>query len=132
MAEGKKLDKAVVLYFPGKDIGAATGARCGICWKFITSGECVEVEGDINPVRGICGLYCHGTPRTEDPEGVDRVSKEVAGYANVGPTHCGDCEYYGGGEAKSGPCEKVEGTVEYSGCCNHWEEKEESWLGRKK
>jgi hypothetical protein len=118
-----KLDKAVVLYFPAKVLGSAVGAHCGDCWKFVEgeggSGECQEVEGDILAAHGICGLFVNGRSEVEN-----KISKAVAGYAETGPTHCGNCEYFGGGDAASGPCQKVAGTVEYEGCCNQWEPKE--------
>lgn len=123
-----KLEQAVVLYFPGKVIGSNVGAHCGDCWKFVgdekQAGECIEVEGDINPAHGICGLYMNGRifEKGKKPDFcVDKVSKEQAGYIEDGPTHCNSCEYFGG----RGKCEKVENkpaTIEEYGCCNQWEE----------
>ena len=117
-----KLDKAIVLYFPAPVLGSAVGAHCGDCWKFIEgaggSGSCREVEGRINAAHGICGLFVNGR---EEPE--SKVSQKVSGYVETGPTHCGNCEYYGGGNGARGPCAKVEGFVEFEGCCNHWEPK---------
>ena len=124
-----KLDKAIVLYFDEEALGSKVGAHCGDCWKFIGSesgpGECIEVEGAINPAHGVCGLYFNGRVfdgvKPNLPEDVVQISKTIAGYVEEGPTHCGNCEYYRGSEDGSGPCEKVAGTVEYFGCCNHWE-----------
>ena len=126
-----KLDKAIVLYFPAKILGSAVGAHCGDCWKFVGSetgpGKCIEVEGAINPAHGVCGLYVNGRvfdgvkPRL--PESVHQVSKLTAGYIEEGPTHCGNCEYYRGYQQPRGVCAKVEGFVEFEGCCNHWEQK---------
>jgi hypothetical protein len=128
-----KLDKAIVLYFPEEELGSHVGAHCGDCWKFIGSedgpGQCIEVDGAINPAHGVCGLYVNG--RVFDgiepnlPVPVAKISKEIAGYIEQGPTHCGNCEYYLGGDEMSGACRKVEGVVEFDGCCNHWESKEE-------
>jgi hypothetical protein len=119
-----KLDKAVVLYFPAAAIGTASGARCGRCWKFIEGGMCVEVEGEIDSKRGVCGLYVEGPAFQERPKiDVTQISKKVAGYIEKGPSHCGGCEYYGAGTAAQGPCAKVEGIIDFEGCCNAWEEK---------
>jgi hypothetical protein len=130
-----KLDKAIVLYFPADALGSNVGAHCGDCWKFIGSesapGKCIEVAGPITPAHGVCGLYINGRVfdgvKPNLPVPVAQISKQVAGYIEQGPTHCGNCEYYRGTEEGSGPCAKINGTVEYFGCCNHWEsESEES------
>ena len=124
-----KLDKAIVLYMGAAVLGSHVGAHCGDCWKFVGSegqtGKCIEVAGPINGPHGVCGLYVNGRVfdgvKPNLPEQVNQISKEIAGYIEDGPTHCGSCEYYRGSEDGSGPCEKVAGTVEYFGCCNHWE-----------
>lgn len=133
-----KLEKAVVLYMPGKVIGSNVGAHCGDCWKFVGMeagpGVCIEVEGKIQPAHGVCGLYCNGrvfdgvAPKLPKP--VKKVSKAIAGYVEEGPTHCGGCEYYQGGAKPVSTCEKVEGDIEYNGCCNQWEEGSESKLAK--
>lgn len=123
-----KLSKDVVLYMPGSVLGLKVGAHCGDCWKFIGSesgpGECIEVEGDINPAHGVCGLFVMG--RVFDGKkptfSIEKVSKKIAGYVEKGPTHCDSCEYYEGVHEGTGPCEKVEGTVEFDGCCNQWDD----------
>ena len=125
-----KLEKPVVLYMPGKVLGSHVGAHCGDCWKFIGSesgsGKCIEVDGEINPAHGVCGLYVNGRVfdgvKPKLPVPVDKISKQVAGYVEQGPTHCGNCENYRGTEDGSGPCTEVAGTVEYFGCCNQWEQ----------
>jgi hypothetical protein len=128
-----KLDKAIVLYFPGETLGSKVGAHCGDCWKFIGSeagpGQCIEVAGEITPAHGVCGLYVNGRVfdgvKPKLPKSVVQISKVIAGYVEQGPTHCGNCEYYMGSFEGSGPCKKVDGTVQYFGCCNHWEQKDE-------
>lgn len=130
-AKPQKLDKAIVLYFDEEALGSKVGAHCGDCWKFIGSesgtGTCIEVEGPINPAHGVCGLYFNGRvfdgEKPNLPVDVVQISKTIAGYVEQGPTHCGNCEYYRGTDDGSGPCAKVAGTVEYFGCCNHWEPK---------
>lgn len=117
-----KLEKAVVLYFTAEEIGSPEGARCGKCMMFVSGGFCTIVQGKIDGTHGVCGLYVNG-PMEHEEEAADMAMtpKLVAGYIENGPTHCGNCEYYGGWEKKQGPCEKVRGTVEYHGCCNAWE-----------
>jgi hypothetical protein len=138
-AEGK-LDKAVVLYFPAKVLGSNVGAHCGDCWKFIGSeigsGKCIEVAGAINPAHGVCGLYVNGRvfdrvkPNIPKPavdgKPIAQLSKEVAGYVEEGPTHCGNCDEKLGGDSAVSECKKVEGQIEFDGCCNRWEKKRRS------
>lgn len=122
-----KLDKAVVLYFPARFIGVAKGSHCGACWKFVGEpggeGQCVEVDGDINGPKGTCGLYMHGKPFETMPKfgPLLKITKQIAGYIEQGPTHCGSCEYYGGAQEEKGPCARVQGIVEFEGCSNAWE-----------
>jgi len=134
MAETKKLDKAVVLYMPGKVLGSNVGAHCGDCWKFVGSetgkpGECIEVDGPINPAHGVCGLYVNGRVfdgvKPNLPCYPKKVSKKIAGYVEIGPTHCGNCDEKLGGSSPVSECKKVEGEIEFLGCCNRWEEKRE-------
>lgn len=123
------LDKAEVLYFEPESIGSPEGARCGICWKFNPFNKlCVEVEGSISGMRGICGLYVNGDPAgAKIPLAVvpaRKISKREAGYSEQGPTHCGNCDemfipvVYG-----QSPCKEVVGMVEGRGCCNVWKKK---------
>jgi len=129
----EKLDKAVVLYMGDEVLGSHVGAHCGDCWKFVGSesgtGKCIEVDGPINPAHGVCGLYVNGRVfdgiKPKLPEPVHRISKEIAGYVEQGPTHCGNCDEKLGGDALTSLCKKVEGTIEFFGCCNRWEPKEE-------
>lgn len=120
-SSAKKLNKAVVLYYLPKDIGERGGARCGACMMYTPSGNCTAVSVWPNPSRGVCGLYVHGKHMGPDMKGT--ISTTIAGYVDNGPTHCGNCQYYGGGNSTAGPCEKVAGTVEYHACCNAWERK---------
>lgn len=108
----EKIEKAAALYFPPPDIGSSAGAKCGNCSQFREEGACAVVEGKIL-AKGVCGLF---VPRW-------KVTQKVAGYIDDGKTHCGSCEYYGGGSSANGPCEKVEGIVSFEGCCNLWERK---------
>ena len=125
----EKLDKAVVLYMSAKVLGSHVGAHCGDCWKFIgsenASGECIEVAGEINGPHGVCGLYVNGRvfdgTKPNLPEAVVQITKEVAGYVENGPTHCGNCEYMMNNTESTSPCRKVAGEIEYFGCCNQWE-----------
>jgi len=138
LGEPGKLDPAIVLYFPASEIGEEDGARCGACMMYVAArgpniGRCTVVEGAIRGDTGVCGLYVHG--KHSGPEMKGMISKEIAGYIENGPTHCGNCEYYGGvpdsgGDDESGPCEKVSGTVEFHGCCNYWEASGEAGAGK--
>jgi hypothetical protein len=130
--DSPKLDKAVVLYMPASVLGAKVGAHCGDCWKFFGNeggtGSCIEVAGPINPARGVCGLYVGGRVfdgrKPNLPVPVVQVSKEIAGYVEQGPTHCGNCDEKLGGESLRSECKKVAGEIEYYGCCNRWEERD--------
>lgn len=118
------LDKGSVLYYEPESIGSPEGARCGICWKFDPFDRlCVEVEGSISGMHGICGLYVNGDPKGNIIGfGPRKISKREAGYAESGPTHCGNCDemfipvVYG-----QSPCKKVAGQVDGRSCCNQWE-----------
>jgi len=116
------IPKPVALYFDPESIADDDGARCGVCWKYVEGGGCVEVEGLINPTKGICGLYVHGTPFKDKPSfEILRVSKTESGYSDEGPTHCANCEeMIIPGLYKESRCSKVEGMVDGRGCCNLW------------
>jgi hypothetical protein len=112
-----KLDKAVVLYMDAAAIAKPKGAHCDDCIMYIgteeASGRCGAVAGVIQPL-GVCGLYVFGEPNNFKESG--HLSKKVAGYIDDGPTHCGTCKYFNGKDA----CRKVEGVIEFGGCCNYW------------
>ena len=119
-----KLSKVEAVYLTAAQVGGADlGTRCGKCRDFITlSGECVIVSPpSVSGARGTCTQYIYGQPVAA---GVPRllIAKDSVGYIEGRdvPTYCGRCEYYGG-DQHSGPCAKVEGTVDYEGCCNLYE-----------
>ena len=114
-----KVAKHVMLYFPPELIASKNGARCGLCTMFYPSNGCTAVKGSISGTHGVCGLYVNGA-NSKEP-GHPAISKEISSYTEDGPTHCGSCKYYGGDDT-AGPCEVVEGTVAYHGCCNAWED----------
>lgn len=115
----EKLKKAVVLYYPAKQVGTKEGTSCGACMMFFGGGKCTVVEGKIDGDNGVCGLYVFGEHMGPTMEGM--TPKSVVGYITNAPTHCGNCENYNGGEDNSGSCKIVEGNVEALGCCNAWE-----------
>jgi len=120
------LDKQAVLYFEPESIGSPEGARCGICWKFNGfAGTCVEVEGSISGTHGICGLYVNGEPIGQQIErGPRKVFKREAGYAENGPSHCGNCdEMFVSSVYGMSRCRKVLGMIDGRGCCNLWSKK---------
>jgi hypothetical protein len=134
----KKLSKAEVLYMPPQVItpgGSPRGASCGECALRVTTLEgenCafVHIDGTadtrISYKKGICGLYIGGD-REFINNPVPTVPRSVAGYVEgrFVPTKCGGCEYYlPSPENKNyGDCAKVEGPIEFWGCCNSFEEK---------
>ncbi len=114
-----KLDQAVVLYMDGSEIGRPEGARCADCKTFIKGGKCGIVAGKISGEKGVCGLYVFGTPGQISEPGT--LPQEVAGYVEMGATHCGSCEYFGG----ANKCQKVKSEpkkIEAEGCCNAYEQ----------
>ena len=120
-----KLSKSVAMYYSPASIGAAAGANCAACYKFIRGGRCCEVEGAIDGPTGICGLYVHGTPRdSEPPFQLVKISQQEASYARVGPTHCANCQYFRDKRQPVSLCAKVEGLVAAEGCCNFFEKSE--------
>jgi hypothetical protein len=104
------IDKSAALYFNPDSIGSDAGARCGIC-RFYSERTCSIVVGAIDPDKGICGLYIN-----------HKVTKAEAGYAEIGPTHCANCDEMLVprlfGESR---CKKVSGLVEGRACCSLWE-----------
>ncbi len=112
----EKLSKAAALYFKPTSIDRPGGARCGACWKFVLTGACVEVRGDIERTK-VCGLYVHGKPFEVRPSFIiTQISKEEAGYG-PGDSHCVDCRHMADPRADYSPCARVEGMVEPQGCC---------------
>lgn len=121
-----KLDQSAALYFDAKTLHSPRGARCDACYKFIKTGGCVEVTGQIEAAK-VCGLYMPGTPFKSDPLlPVLKISQETAGYGD-GNTQCKSCEYFGGYDK----CRKVRSFdgdknlmhIEEKGCCDLWDEK---------
>jgi hypothetical protein len=116
-----KVSKQDAVYFTAAEVGGPDlGTRCGKCRDFISlSSECVILTDPVvSGARGTCVFYIHGSPLAAGrPRHL--ISKQTAGYIEGRdvPTYCGRCEYYGGNR-HDGPCEKVEGDVDYGGCCN--------------
>lgn len=130
-----KLAKQSALYFSPEEIGDDSGARCGTCSMRLKGGvpKCSVVSDPlINLDHGVSGLFLFGPAM--DTKSHEMVSKDGAGYIDIGaPTHCGNCEYFlvDDDDDLVGACAKVEGPVEFHGCCNLWEssEKEEEHGG---
>jgi hypothetical protein len=112
------------------------GASCGLCALRVTTGSgenCafVYIDGSsdtrVSYSKGVCGLYIGGD-REYVNQPVPTVPRSVAGYVedNRGvPTKCGNCEYFEPAlESRyAGSCKKVEGLIQFYGCCNAWERK---------
>ena len=116
-----KLSKAEAVYLTAAQVGGPDlGTRCGKCRDFVAvSSECVILtDPKVSGARGTCTQYLFGSgPLINGLKYL--ISKEAVGYIEGRdvPTYCGRCEYYGG-DQHSGPCAKVEGDVDYEGCCN--------------
>lgn len=119
---GEKLDKAVVLYMTPGEL-QAKGACCGTCALIVkgTADCAILLNPKVSLGHGVCALYVGG-PASQLTQ-IAKLSRQTAGYLQSPqvPTHCGNCEYWGGGDKLQGPCQVVEGTVDFWGCCNHWE-----------
>ena len=124
-----KLTKAQACYLPAKLVrrDGGVGTVCGECRDFIQiSSECILVDDpSVDEHHATCAYYINGTPH---PYGkpLRLIPKAVAGYLvhiHAVPTYCGKCEYYARPGARSAECAKVEGEVEYGGCCAVYEYK---------
>ena len=119
-----KLSKVEAVYLTAAQVGGSDlGTRCGKCRDFIVlTSECMITQtSQVSATHGTCTQYLHGAPHAAGRP-LRLISKSDVGYieGREVPTYCGRCEYYGGGEY-SGPCAKVEGDVDYKGCCNLYE-----------
>lgn len=122
-----KLRKVEAVYLPPGFVDKA-GTSCGTCRDFIRgTSECViTIDPKVSGPRGTCTQYVKGTPHTyASPRQL--VPKNVVGYIEGPevPTYCGRCEYYGDPHKSFSPCAKVEGVVQFGGCCNLYQAKEE-------
>jgi hypothetical protein len=116
-----KLSKAEAVYLTAAEVGGPDlGTRCGKCRDFIQlTSECViTIDPKVSAARGTCTQYIHGAPHAAGRP-LLLISKESVGYIEGRdvPTYCGRCEYYGG-DRYVDECAKVEGIVDYGGCCN--------------
>lgn len=125
-SEGK-LPQGVVVYLKPEQIANKSGAHCGACFFFHRpTSECfLTSPAHCNAEHGVCDFYLGGNlwkqiEKKANPIPQKLVPKEMAGYIENGPTHCANCEYFGGDEYP-GECAKVQGKVEGLGCCNAWE-----------
>jgi hypothetical protein len=116
-----------VMYAPPNPDGSRKS--CGNCWKFVTTGSCVEVEGDISEDQ-VCGYHVFGTPfAAAPPSGADKMSQAVSGLITKrGGTSCDICKAYDPGDAKGGHCKGVQkggklAVVQARGCCGRWHDK---------
>lgn len=116
-----KITKVEAVYLTVDQVGGPDlGTRCGKCRDFIQlTSECtITIDSKVSGARGTCTQYIYGNPQKY---GIPRllISKSAVGYIEGReiPTYCGRCEYYGGTKYE-GPCARVEGDVEYGGCCN--------------
>lgn len=126
MSHNGKLRKSIPLYMPASiQIKPHEGFKCGNCIMGLSdTKECSILEpSDIDLEYGVCGLFVPGknTTSKEHPP-MEIVPKDIAGYSEEAPTYCGVCKYFIHGEGKGkGECKVVMGSIDYFGCCNHWE-----------
>ena len=120
-----KLSKPEAVYLSAKLIGTEqVGAKCSKCRDFIEkTSEClITDDSKVNAEKGICTQFLRGQPYFS-AKPLRIVPKEVVGYLEGEgvPTFCGQCVYYTEHGRLSGECEKVEGKIDFGGCCNLYE-----------
>lgn len=117
-----KLGKPIVLYMPAKLLNNPEGGfKCGVCMMGTSdTSECTILEpSNIDLEYGVCGLFVPGKNTTaKDHPPMEIVPKGVAGYSEDAPTYCGVCKHF----IPKNDCKKVNGDIDYYGCCNHWEQ----------
>jgi hypothetical protein len=129
--EGGKLRPETVVYLTPDEIGDPSGARCGGCIFFKPdTSECMLTSpAKCNAEHGVCALFLGRPEKAANAEikghPFGLILKTQAGYIEDGPTKCGTCEYWEGGENAEGTCAKVGGKIYKDGCCSHWESDDE-------
>lgn len=97
------------------------GTACNKCRDFIKStSEClITIDSKVSGEHGTCTQFIKGQPY-DRAKPLKLVPKEVVGYIEGDdvPTYCGRCEYFTEHGRYKGECEKVEGGIDYGGCCN--------------
>jgi len=117
-------DKQEVLYL-GPDGGKK---KCGRCIMFLTDVKKCSIHGPKVQIEEsmVCGFYIHGKPMTaKDHPPMALVTSQESGLINTrkGGTHCASCVHY---LKVAEACEEVAGHIEDDGCCNIWENWEET------
>lgn len=123
----EKLTKAAAGYLSAKLVGTEeVGTSCQKCRDFIRdTSECLIVDDPkVSGPRGTCTQYLKGIPYYR-AKPLRLVPKEVVGYIEGSdvPTFCGRCEYFSEHGRLKGECAKVEGSIDWGGCCNVYEAK---------
>lgn len=118
-----KISKEVALYLPARYV-PTTGCTCDRCRDFIRlSSECViTIPPNVRP-GGVCTLFVTGKPH-EYGTPLQLIPQNVVSYTDEGKTYCGRCKYYEKLGRPVSPCSKVEGLVEFGGCCNAFESRD--------
>lgn len=110
------------------------GRRCGNCYKFIMSGYCVEVAGQIRAEQ-VCGLHAAGIPQTSVPAVGSPMKKRDAVLvglvdASQDGASCSACRFFTADEPSSemGICAAAGAadgmppvSVDALGACARWE-----------
>lgn len=123
-----KISKAMAVYLPARLVGTETpGTCCSKCRDFIKStSEClITIDSKVSGSNGTCTQFIKGQPY-DRAKPLKLVPKEVVGYIEGDdvPTYCGRCEYFIEHGRLKGECEKVEGVVDWGGCCNGYQAKD--------
>lgn len=122
-----KVPKVQAGYLPARYV-AGKGTSCDSCRDFIKlNSECMILDPPlVSGPMGTCILYVKGKPH-EYGSPLRLLPQRVAGYieGNDVPTYCGRCEYYEHPNHNSSTCKGIgnseDDTVEFGGCCNHYE-----------
>jgi hypothetical protein len=121
-----KLSKSAAGYLSAKLVGTERiGTCCMKCRDFIEkTSEClITDDSKVSGPHGTCTQFLRGQPYYQ-AKPMRIVPKEVVGYIEDDksvPTFCGQCSYYLEHGRMTGGCEKVEGSIDYGGCCNLYE-----------
>lgn len=111
-----------------------SGKRCSNCYKWVITGRCIEVAGEIEPTM-VCGYHVFGQAQASMPlsEPERKLTAADAGLIetpNGEGVCCFTCRFFEvGNEVGEGLCNAVASqvdtlppvVVDSLGCCTRWE-----------
>lgn len=116
----EKIRKEVALYLPAEFV-PPHGCTCSECRDFLSfSSECKVTNPSAVKPKGVCTLFLMGKPHLAGTP-LRIIPQKVVSYTDEGGTYCGRCRYYVKPGRPVSECAKVEGMVEFGGCCNAFE-----------